>query len=436
MAASQNGVANGKTTTIVEGNGSANGKVEVKGANGERLNNWQTPGPAAFDFRSDTSTTPTASMLASLATTTLLDDVSHADPTTNALERTCASLLGHSTGLLTLSGTMGNQLAARTHLAAPPHSILADHRAHIVTHEAGGVSAVSGAHAQMIVPSNGRYLTLEDVQEHTVLPSDDYHLSPTRLISLENTLGGAIMPLEEAKRITGWAREQGIPTHLDGARLWESVAAQVARGEYGGSLEAGMGAYGGLFDSVTVCFSKGLGAPVGSVLVGPEAWVKRARHLRKMMGGGMRMTGVIAAPAMTAIEDTFYEGRLVRSHEIARKLGKVWEGRGGKIVGEVETNMIWLDLAASGVPAGVFKEEAEREGLQVYGGGKVARVVCHYQICDEAMERLERVFGRMMERREEGVQADGNGMRFRYGGESKAEDKKAAEEELEKVDCA
>ena len=336
-------------------------------------------------------------MLNAIIQTTLLDDVFREDPTTNSLEEYMASLFGHPSALLVLSGTMGNQLALRAHLHSPPHSVLADYRGHIVEYEAGGVCSLSQAMVYPVIPANGRYLTLADIQRTAVL-STDVHKCPTRVISLENTIGGAVIPLAECQAIAAWARAHDIRMHLDGARIWEAVASQVAEGGYSGSFEAGLQAYAECFDSVQACFSKGLGAPMGSILVGQAAFIDKARHVRKAIGGGMRATGIIAAPAKVAVEETFLGGKLANTHVMAKMIAGWWEERGGKLQRPVETNMVWLDLAASEVGEEEFGETGEREGIQVRGGG---RVVCHYQICDEALEGLERVIEQVLVRKGE-----------------------------------
>lgn len=182
-------------------------------------NAWSSPGPSAFDFRSDTITTPTSSMLNAIASTTLLDDVFVEDPTTNNLESFIAELTGKEAALLVTSGTMGNQVSLRAHLGGPPHSILCDERAHILIWEAGGAASLCGALVRGVMPKNGTFLTLEEVKKHAVV-SDDVHACPTKIISLENTLGGTVMPLEEVRKIGEFARENGIIMHLDGARIW------------------------------------------------------------------------------------------------------------------------------------------------------------------------------------------------------------------------
>ena len=333
-------------------------------------------------------------MLAAISRTTLLDDVWRQDPTTVQLESLVASLLGHDDGLLVLSGTMGNQLALRAHLGAPPHSVVLDERSHLRNYEAGGLAHNSGGWPIFMRPSGGRqYVTLDEFRRAAVL-DDEIHGAPTRVVSLENTLHGSVMPLEVCQEISSWAREHGILMHLDGARLWEAVAAQAAAGAWGGSLVEGMRTYGRCFDTVTVCFSKGLGAPIGSCLAGSKTFVKSARHIRKSLGGGMRQTGVIAAPAITAVHDTFFEGRLRRGQAVATEVGALWVSKGGKLVRPVETNMAWLDLSGrtedeSREMQARWNHAAEREGIQVRAADD-CRVICHYQVCDEAIERLGR----------------------------------------------
>ena len=292
---------------------------------------------------------------------------------------------------------MGNQVALRTHLTQPPHSVLTDHRSHIVEWEAGGVASLCGAMVKGLIPRNGHHLTLaEDILPNAVVSDEDVHSTPTRVISLENTLGGEILPLDECRRISVWARAQSPPIkmHLDGARLWEAVSAQCAaasittRGEAepepetesqnnGGrdSLIERLKDYCTLFDSVSLCFSKGLGAPIGSILVGDEAFIRKARHIRKSIGGGLRQAGVVTAAARVSVEETFLGGKLARSHERAREIARLWEGKGGKLARGVETNMVWLDLEAVECGVKEFVEVGVRYGVKLYGG----RLVVHYR---------------------------------------------------------
>jgi len=321
-------------------------------------------------------------MLKAIQNTTLLDDVFAEDPTTNSFETYMASRTSHEAALFVLSGTMGNQIAIRSHLTQPPHSVLCDYRAHILEWEAGGVASLSQALVKGVVPSNGIYLTLEDVKKNVKL-GDEIHGAPTRVISLENTLGGIIMPLAEIKRISAFAKEHDIKFHLDGARICEAVVAGA------GSLDE----FCKEFDSVSLCFSKGLGAPIGSILVGGEKFIKHARWVRKSIGGGLRQAGVVTAAARVAFDETFGtgsngEGGLLRgSHGMAKRIAELWVGMGGMLSKPTETNMVWIDLEAAGWSDEEFVELGKEYGLRLLGG----RLVVHYQIGEEAVERLEKV---------------------------------------------
>jgi threonine aldolase len=335
---------------------------------------------AEFDFRSDVVTTPTVRMLSAIQSATLLDDVYNEDTTTQGLETMIAEMTGKEAALFVLSGTMGNQVALRTHLGGPPHSIVCDHRAHVVMWEAGGAASLSNALIKAVTPSNGHHLTLEDVQKHATL-DDDVHLCPTRVISLENTVNGAIVPLSECQRISEWARSNDIIMHLDGARLWEAVAAGA------GSLKD----YSACFDSVNLCFSKNLGAPIGSILVGEAKFIKKARWIRKMLGGGLRQAGVVSSAARVAVEDTFLTGKLKAGHGKARELGEWWKSIGGKFEEAVETNMVWINLESSGIDTDTLISTASEHGIRVSGG----RFVIHYQISDAAISKLKEVLAKL-----------------------------------------
>ncbi|ROW11405.1 hypothetical protein VMCG_01270 [Cytospora schulzeri] len=365
-------------------------------------------GAAGFDLRSDTQTTPTASMLSAIANCSLLDDVMEEDITTIELEAHCAALTGKEAGLLVLSGTMGNQVALRSLLTQPPHGVLCDYRSHIVVHEAGGVSSLTGAMLECIRPQNGIHLTLEDVQEHAHI-DDNVHTCPTRVISLENTLNGMLMPLSEVQRISKWAREHGIKMHLDGARLWE-VAASGA-----GSIKD----FADCFDTVTLCFSKGLGAPIGSILLGPKSVIKHARWIRKSIGGGLRQAGVIAAAARVGVDETFgsdpngKDGLLKKSHEMATRVAKIWTDLGGKLTYPAHTNMVWIDLKDAGCTDARIAELGKEHGLMLMGG----RIVCHYQIyqnADEVIPRLKKVFKTIFEEKGKPTASKGDGVTALY----------------------
>lgn len=347
-------------------------------------------GAAAFDLRSDTQTTPTLAMLQAIETTTLGDDVFEEDETTMDLEAHVAALTGKEAGLFVLTGTMGNQLALRSLLTQPPHSVLCDHRSHIIHYEAGGVASLSGAMSYPVVPKNGIHLTLEDVTKN-VIP-DNIHYCPTKVISLENTLGGMIMPLEEVKKISAFARENGILMHCDGARLWEVVASGA------GSLKD----FADCFDTVSLCFSKGLGAPIGSMLVGTKKIIKHSRWMRKAIGGGLRQSGVVTAAARVAVDTTFGKGPngegglLKKTHATAQLVAKMWTDLGGELDNPVHTNMVWLDLESMNCSDGRFQELGAEQGLKLLGG----RLITHYQIGEEAIRRLAEVFKKVAEERD------------------------------------
>lgn len=255
------------------------------------------------------------------------------------------------------------------------------------------VATLTGALVKTVVPKNGVYLTLEDVKANIHL-DDDVHTCPTRVISLENTLNGMVMPLDEARRISAFAREHGVKMHCDGARLWE-VAASGA-----GSLVE----FAACFDTVTLCFSKGLGAPIGSILVGSKEVIKHARWVRKAIGGGLRQSGVVTAPARVAVDETFGkgpsgEGGLLRdTHTLAQEVAKMWTDLGGRLVHPVHTNMVWLDLDAAKCPAERFVELGKEAGLKFFAG----RLVIHYQIYqnrDFVIPRLSGIFRAVLEGR-------------------------------------
>ncbi|KAI2472281.1 l-allo-threonine aldolase [Annulohypoxylon bovei var. microspora] len=344
---------------------------------------WSKPGQAAYDFRSDYVTTPNAAMLQSIINTTLLDDVMMEDPTTNNFQAFMAEITGHEDSILVLSGTMGNQVALRSALYSLPYSVLCDIRSHIIRMEAGGAATLCGAFVEGITPSNGHHLTLEDVKKHATLRCDIYDC-PTRVISLENTLSGTIMPLKDVRAISNWARSLDPPIHmhLDGARLWEAVAAGA------GNLKE----YASCFDSLSLCFTKGLGAPIGSIVIGSSSFINRARWMRKLLGGGLRQAGVISAPARVAVEQIFLGGRLRGSQETARQMSELWVRMGGKLQHPTETNMIWLDLEAAGVDEERFADMAESAGIKTMRGHLQGRLVFHYQICPRALESLASLF--------------------------------------------
>ncbi|KAK1636565.1 beta-eliminating lyase [Colletotrichum phormii] len=352
---------------------------------------WGSPQQtgAAFDFRSDVITTPSLTMLAAITHTTLSDDVYSEDPTTSRFETSLAATCGHAAAAFVLTGTMANQLALRTLLTQPPHAVLADASAHILHWEAGGVAHLSGAMVQGIRPRNGLYLTLQDIEKHAVL-TDDVHKCPTRVVSIENTCSGVVVPLVEMRRIREWTSARGIAVHMDGARLWEAVSAGA------GSLED----FGRCCDVLTLDFSKNLAAPMGAMVLGSAELIKRLRRMRKSIGGGMRQAGVLAAAARQAVLENFgpgtrdVRGVLGRSRVMAAEVGGMWVSRGGVLLKPVETNMVWLDLRGCGVGVKQWNEAGRRRGIRLDG----KRVVLHHQVGEVAMRLLGDVMDEVLGR--------------------------------------
>ncbi len=262
------------------------------------------------DFRSDTVTKPTAKMRRAMAEAEVGDDVYGEDPTIRRLEERTAEVLGKEAALFVPTGSMGNQISLRVHARSGTEVIL-EGRSHIFHYEMAGMAALSGLLPRPVDAPRGR-MTAEQVAEW-IRPASVYYLPRTSVLALENThnfAGGAVVPRSVIDPLLALAAENGLATHLDGARLWNAAA---ALGVSAASLAAG-------FDSVMTCFSKGLRAPVGSAVAGSKAFVAEARRVRKLFGGGMRQAGVIAAAALVALEDE--RARLPEDHARAKKLAE------------------------------------------------------------------------------------------------------------------
>jgi threonine aldolase len=289
------------------------------------------------EFRSDTMTRPTAAMRRAMAGAEVGDDVVGEDPTVNRLERTAADLLGKEAALFVPSGVFGNQCAIGVH-GAPGDEVIVSERAHVVEHEAGSAGALTGVQLRTIAPGNGRYLTVADVRPRLRV-GDDIHIPRTALIVLENALSdGTVMPLDAMREVQALAREHDVRLHLDGARLFNAA---LALGVEARELAA-------TCDSVSFCLSKGLGAPVGSLLCGTAEFVARARRRRKVMGGGMRQVGVLAAPGLLALSEG--RARLAEDHRRARALVDGLARIPGIRVDpdDVVTNMVYVHLDLAG----------------------------------------------------------------------------------------
>ncbi|KAE8146892.1 l-allo-threonine aldolase [Aspergillus avenaceus] len=363
-------------TGIPEGE---NGDMETTDIHGPPRLEWTDSSESSNDLRSDIFTRPTLPMLEAIVHTTLGDCTAEEDKTTVAFQSYVADLVGHEAALLVMSGTMGNQVALRTILRTPPHAILADHRGHIATLEGGGATSICGAMVKPIVPANGHHLTLPDIQQQCILRETVFDC-PTRVISLENPIAGTIMPLHDMRAISHWARAQSPPIHmhLDGARLWEAVAAGACKLREAGEC----------FDSIQLCLTKGLGAPLGSVITGSSSFIKRAKWSRHLLGGGIRTSGIITAPAKVAIRDVFFGGKISLAQDKARRAARLWQDLGGKLQLPTETNMVWLDLPASGVERDEFYALGRQLNLKVSNSLFVGRLIFHYQVSDAAFTRL------------------------------------------------
>lgn len=307
---------------------------------------------------------------------------------TASFENELAAICGKEAAAFVITGTMANQLALRTLLnQAPPYAVLADASSHIIHWEAGGVAFLTGATMQAVRPMNERYLTLEDAEKHAVI-TYDVHKCPTRVISIENTSSGLIVPLMELKRIKDWAEKHDVKVHIDGARLWEAVAAGA------GTLRE----FADCADLMTLDFSKNLGAPMGAMVLGSADDIQRLKRIRKGIGGGMRQAGILAAAARQAVTDNFGMGpvaqvdALQRTHDLARLVGKMWAGKGGRLLKDVETNMVWLDLTSAGVVVAEWNWKGRQHGVLLDG----KRIVVHHQISDAAVARLGRVMDEVL----------------------------------------
>lgn len=328
----------------------------------------------ARDFRSDTITIPTEEMLRQMTLASRGDDVYGEDDTTNSFQAEIAALTGKESAIFVSSGTLSNQLALRTHLLQPPYTVLCDTRSHIFRYEASGIAFHCGAATEIVAPSNGHHLRWEQDILPNLSLDDDIHFSPTRIISLENTLHGTIFPQDEIIKISNEARHRGIIMHLDGARLWNVAA------ETGLSIKELCDP----FESVSLCLSKGLGAPIGSILVGSSTFIKKVRHFRKLYGGGVRQLGPLVAAARVAVLETY--PKLQGTHQLARYAAQELEKLGVRLTAPVETNMVFLDTSPIGVaiPDLVSRAAALPQPIKLGGG----RMVVHHQISKEAIDDL------------------------------------------------
>lgn len=322
-----------------------------------------------IDLRSDTVTQPTAAMRAAMMAAPLGDDVFGDDPSVNALQDQIAAMLGFEAALFVPTGTQSNLVALMAHCQRGDEYIVGQ-MAHCYRWEAGGAAVLGSIQPQPVAHQPDGTLALADIAAQ--IKPDDPHFARTRLLCLENTQGGKLLPLDYLSQATALARRHGLATHLDGARLFNAaVAAGVPARE--------IAQY---FDSVSVCFSKGLGAPVGSALCGSRTFIAQARRWRKMAGGAMRQAGLLAAAASHALDH--HVDRLAEDHANARRLAEGLQGLSGVTVEPPQTNMVFVDLAPERAE-GVVDRLRER-GLLCTGLYRL-RLVTHLDVSTDDIDR-------------------------------------------------
>ncbi len=337
-----------------------------------------------IDLRSDTVTRPTAGMLAAMASAETGDDVYAEDPTVRVLEERVASMLGHEAGLFTVTGSLANMLGIRAWVG-PGQEVLCEARAHVVRAELGGHAAWHGVTTRTWSDPNG-HVDLDAVGS-MLAPDAGPYLVSTAAVAVENThnfAGGAVQPLADLRALRDLVDGTGVRLHLDGARLWN---AHVATG-------TALPVYGELFDTVSVCLSKGLGAPIGSVLVGPREAIGQARQWRKRMGAGWRQAGVLAAAGNYALDR--HVDRLADDHANARTIAGLLAEAGVVDPDTVETNIVLLDMTAARLSASELVEAARAEGvLAAVVGPQTIRLITHLDVtaddCRKAAETLARL---------------------------------------------
>ena len=330
-----------------------------------------------IDLRSDTITKPTKGMLDAMLSAKVGDDVYKEDPTVNALEERIATMFGKKTALCFPTGSMANQAAIKVH-TNPGEQVICDKYAHIYNYEGGGASFNSGVSCKLIDGHRGMFNADQVVE--SINPPDFYHSPLTRLVAVENTTnkgGGACWNFEEIKKIRTVCNEHNLGYHLDGARLWNAL---VNTNET--TLQ-----YGEVFDTISVCLSKGLGCPIGSVLVGDEDIMKGAIRIRKIFGGGMRQVGYLAAAGSYALDH--HIDRLKQDHNKAKEIGEMLGALSQiKTVEPIETNIIIFELNPD-VNETVFVQNLAKNNIHIIGmGGGKLRIVTHLDYTDAMHEKL------------------------------------------------
>lgn len=341
------------------------------------------------DLRSDTVTQPTPAMREAISTAKVGDDVYGDDPTVNLLEEKAAKLFGKGAAVFTPSGSLANQLCIRT-LVKPGEELICEVNSHIVRAELGAAAAFSGITTRTWSDPHGKFSATRAIE--IARPNSGPYLVSTTAIAIENTHnfgGGTVQDIEEIESLKKWAEPNGIKLHLDGARIWNShVASGVPLVEYGRN-----------FETLSVCLSKGLGAPIGSLMISSEERVAEARVWRKRYGGGMRQVGIIAAAGLFAIENNI--SRLVEDHRRAKRLAEVCHEVVPNVIDPklVSTNIVGLELFGANISAGEFVAQAREEGVWMGAlGPTYARMVTHLDIDDSGIDFAAQVLQKLLKR--------------------------------------
>ncbi|MCM3121858.1 MULTISPECIES: low-specificity L-threonine aldolase [unclassified Mesobacillus] len=329
-----------------------------------------------IDLRSDTVTKPTDEMRRAMYAAEVGDDVYQEDPTVNELEEIAAEILGKEKALFVTSGTQGNQIAVLSH-CRPGQELLLEEESHIFYYESGAVAALAGVQTRTIAGKKG---AMDPKDVLSAIRTEDIHFPETGLICLENThnrAGGAVIPVENMEAIYNVAKANKVPVHLDGARLFNAAAA------------AGVDVkeFAKYTDTVQICLSKGLGAPVGSIIAGSSDFIKSARKWRKRLGGGMRQAGIIAAPGLIAL--TKMKDRLGEDQWNARILAEGIESIPGmKLARQPETNIVVADVTDLNITSEAFVEKLRSEGV-ISGtfGPTFVRFVTHYDVNEDQIQK-------------------------------------------------
>lgn len=331
------------------------------------------------DFRSDTVTKPSAGMRAAMAAAEVGDDVFGDDPTVNLLEQRMAGMLGKDAALFVPSGTMSNLLALMSHCGRGDEFI-AGQNAHCYKYEAGGAAVLGSIQPQPIAHQADGTMALGEIE--AAIKSGDNHFATTRVIALENTFGGRVLPVDYMTAVADIAARHGLGLHLDGARAFNACVA----------LDLDIKAFVAPFDTVSICLSKGLGTPVGSVLVGRQDLIEIARRHRKMLGGGLRQSGILAAAGLYALEHNV--GRLAEDHRRAKALAEGLARHEALRVTMPDTNILWVDMAAD--LGERFTAYLGEHGVGVTGRYGQQRWVTHLDVADEdvtqALALVDRFF--------------------------------------------